>query len=174
MLEHGADLVLHSATKYLGGHGDLLAGAVVCRDAKTAERLRRFRGLSGIVPAPDVAWLLVRGLKTLRLRVERQTSNARALAARLAEHPGVRTVRYPGIGGLLSFDVDDEQTARRVEAGTTLIVNATSLGGTTSSLESRHRWEGDRVPPGLLRLSVGLEDPDALWADLAGALDRAS
>jgi cystathionine gamma-synthase len=172
-LEHGADLVLHSATKYLGGHGDLLAGVVVCREAETAERLRHFRSVSGIVPAPDVAWLLLRGLKTLRVRVERQTATAAALAARLAEHPKIATVRYAGIGGLLSFDVADEDAARRVETSTTLIVNATSLGGTTSVLESRHRWEGERVPPGLLRLSVGLEDEEALWSDLAAALDHA-
>jgi cystathionine gamma-synthase len=76
-------------------------------------------------------------------------------------------VRYPGISGLLSFDVDDP---RRVETSTRLIVNATSLGGVTSVMESRARWEGDRVPPGLLRLSVGLEDPEAIWADLAQAL----
>jgi cystathionine gamma-synthase len=80
-------------------------------------------------------------------------------------------VRYPGLGGLLSFDVADGDTARRVETSTRLIVNATSLGGVTSVMESRHRWEGDRVPTGLLRLSVGLEDPEALWADLAQALE---
>jgi cystathionine gamma-synthase len=172
-LEEGAELVLHSGTKYLGGHGDLVAGVVVCRDPETADRLRRFRGIAGIVPAPDVAWLLLRGLKTLRVRVERQTATARELAARLAQHPKVHVVRYPGMGGLLSFDVEDADAARRVETATALIVNATSLGGTASSLESRHRWEGERVPPGLLRLSVGLEAPDALWADLSAALDGA-
>ena len=83
------------------------------------------------------------------------------------------TVRHPAIGGLLSFDVADGDAARRVETGTRLIVNATSLGGVESVMESRHRWEGDRVPAGLLRLSVGLEGADALWADLAQALERA-
>jgi cystathionine gamma-synthase len=172
-LEHGADLVLHSATKYLGGHEDLLAGAVVSRP-ELAEQLRRFRGLSGIAPAADVAALLLRGLKTLRVRVAQQTASAQQLAERLRTHPKVTTVRYPGFGGLLSFDVADAAEARRVETAVRLIVNATSLGGTVSVMESRHRWEGDRVPAGLLRLSVGLEDPDDLWADLRSALEQAS
>jgi cystathionine gamma-synthase len=84
----------------------------------------------------------------------------------------VLEVRYPGLSGLLSFDVADGETARRVETSTKRIVNATSLGGVTSVMETRYRWEGDRVPPGLLRLSVGLEDAAALWADLAQALER--
>jgi cystathionine gamma-synthase len=172
-LEHGADFVVHSATKYLAGHDDALLGAVVCRDAATADELRTFRGRAGIVAAPDAAWLLVRGLKTLELRVRRQSETAADLAARLAEHPKVETVRYPGLGGLISFDVEGGEAARLVETSTRVIANATSLGGTTSVMESRRRWEGDRVPAGLLRLSVGLEDPDVLWADLTQALERA-
>jgi cystathionine gamma-synthase len=167
-LEHGADFVLHSGTKYLAGHHDALVGAIVSREADAHEQLWRFRQRTGSVCAPDVAWLLLRGLKTLGVRVERQTESARILAKRLAGHPGVETVRYPGIGGLLSFDVRGDP--RRVETSTRLIQNATSLGGTHSTMESRHRWEGDRVPEGLLRLSVGLEDVDKLWADLAQAL----
>jgi cystathionine gamma-synthase len=166
-LEHGADFVLHSATKYLAGHDDVLLGAVAGRDLS---ELRTFRTRTGISPAPDAAWLLDRGLKTLELRVRRQTETATLLAERLRAHPAVRTVRYPGLSGLLSFDVADGETARRVETSTRLVVNATSLGGVTSVMESRARWEGDRVPPGLLRLSVGLEDAEALWADLAAAL----
>jgi cystathionine gamma-synthase len=166
-LEHGADLVLHSATKYLSGHSDVLLGAVVCRDPETAARLREFRSRSGIVAAPDPAWLLLRGLKTLEVRVRRQTETAKELARRLEAHPEVETVRYPGFGGLLSFDVAD---ARRVETSTRLIKNATSLGGVESTMESRYRWEGERVPEGLLRLSVGLEDAEALWGDLEQAL----
>ena len=166
-LEQGCDLVLHSATKYLSGHSDVLLGAVVCRDPETAARLREFRGRSGIVAAPDPAWLLLRGLKTLEVRVRRQTETATELARRLAGNPKVETVRYPGFGGLLSFDVSD---ARRVETSTRLIKNATSLGGAQSTMESRFRWEGDRVPEGLLRLSVGLEDVEVLWADLEQAL----
>jgi cystathionine gamma-synthase len=172
-LEHGADFVVHSATKYLAGHDDALLGAVVCRDPKVADELRTFRTRIGIVAAPDAAWLLIRGLKTLEVRVLRQSATAADLAARLAGHPQVETVRYPGIGGLISFDVSGGEAARLVETSTRLIANATSLGGTASVMESRRRWEGDRVPAGLLRLSVGLEDPDALWADLAQALDKA-
>jgi cystathionine gamma-synthase len=172
-LEHGADFVVHSATKYLAGHDDALLGAVVCRDPEAADTLRTFRTRIGIVAAPDAAWLLIRGLKTLEVRVLRQSATAADLAARLAEHPQVETVRYPGIGGLISFDVSGGEAARLVETSTRLIANATSLGGTASVMESRRRWEGDRVPAGLLRLSVGLEDADALWADLAQALGHA-
>jgi cystathionine gamma-synthase len=169
-LAHGADVVLHSATKYLTGHSDALLGALCFRDRALADSVRAFRGRSGVVAAPDAAWLLSRGLRTLRLRVERQTDTARELARRLAAHPAVAVVRYPGFGGLLSFDVADVDAARAVETSTRLVANATSLGGVESTLESRHRWEGDRVPPGLLRLSVGLEPIDELWADLDQAL----
>jgi cystathionine gamma-synthase len=169
-LEHGADFVLHSATKYLAGHDDALLGAIVCGDATTADGLRTFRSNTGIVAAPDAAWLLLRGLKTLELRVKRQAETAALLAERLRAHPAVETVRFPGFGGLLSFDVAGAETARKVETSTRIIVNATSLGGVTSLIESRARWEGERVPPGLLRLSVGLEDPETLWADLEQAL----
>ena len=131
-LEHGADFVLHSATKYLAGHDDALLGAVVCRDGAAAEELRTFRGRTGIVAAPDPAWLLLRGLKTLELRVRRQTETAAFLAERLRAHPAVETVRYPGLGGLLSFDVADAETARKVETSTHVIVNASSLGGVTT------------------------------------------
>ena len=173
-LEHGADLVLHSATKYLAGHHDALLGAVVARRDEDTARLREFRGRTGIVAGPDAAWLLLRGLKTLQVRVERQTGSARELAGRLEEHPGVERVRYPGFGGLLSFDVNGgAEAARRLETSTQLIENATSLGGVRSVLETRHRWEGDRVPANLVRLSVGLEPVDELWNDLSGALDAA-
>jgi cystathionine gamma-synthase len=170
-LERGCDLVVHSATKYLGGHHDLLLGAVVCRRDEDYERLADFRGRAGIVAAPDAAWLLSRSLPTLEVRVRRQSETAAALAERLRSHPAVGTVRYPGFGGMLSFDVAaGDEAARTVETGTRLIRNATSLGGVTTTLETRGRWEGERVPPGLIRLSVGLEDADALWADLEGAL----
>jgi cystathionine gamma-synthase len=171
-LEHGADYVLHSATKYLAGHDDVLLGAVVCKEAAAAEELRTLRSATGIVAAPDPAWLLLRSLKTLRVRVERQTATAAELARRLREHPKVERVRYPGFGGLVSFDVAGGEAARRVETSLARIKNATSLGGVESNLESRHRWEGDRVPPGLLRLSVGLEDADELWVDIEGALNQ--
>jgi cystathionine gamma-synthase len=171
-LERGCDLALHSGTKYLAGHDDVLVGAVVCRDPATAARLREFRTRTGPVPDADTAWLLLRGLATLEVRVGRQTASAQTLAERLAAHPAVETVRYAGFGGLLSFDVADADAARRVETGTRLVANMTSLGGVASRIEARARWEGDRVPPGLLRLSVGLEDVESLWADLEQALAR--
>ena len=183
-LEHGADVVLHSATKYLTGHHDALLGALVCQSGADHERIKEFRGRTGAVSAPDVAWLLQRGLKTLRVRVERQSATALELARRLDTHERVERVRYPGLadalaarymsggfGGLLSFDVaGGEDAARRVETATRVIANATSLGGVDSVLETRRRWEGERVPANLIRLSVGLEDDDELWADLEQAL----
>jgi cystathionine gamma-synthase len=170
-LEHGADFVLHSATKYLGGHDDVLLGAVVCKREEDAERLKEFRTRSGIVAAPDPCALLLRGLETLEPRVHRQTESATELARRLKGHAAVEIVRYPGFGGLLSFDVAGADEARHVETSLRLITNATSLGGVHSLLEARARWEGDRVPPGLLRLSVGLEPLEDLWQDLAQALE---
>jgi cystathionine gamma-synthase len=184
-LEHGADVVLHSATKYLGGHHDVLLGALVCRRDEDYGRLKELRGLTGAIAAPDTAWLLLRSLKTLRVRVERQSETALELARRLAGDPAVVRVRYPGLGpdplaarymqggfgGMLSFEVEGD--ARRVERSTRLIKNATSLGGVTSTLETRRRWEGERVPEGLIRLSVGLEGVDELWADLEQALAMA-
>jgi cystathionine gamma-synthase len=169
-LDRGCGIVLHSATKFLAGHDDALVGALVFRDPDAGRRVRDFRSRTGSVAAPDVAWLLLRGLATLEVRVARQSATAATIADRLRNHASVEMVRYPGFGGLLSFDVADAEAARRVETSTTLIANMTSLGGVTSRIEARARWEGDRVPPGLLRLSVGLEDPEALWADLEHAL----
>jgi cystathionine beta-lyase/cystathionine gamma-synthase len=175
--------VLHSATKILAGHHDALLGVVSCATPETAERLATFRNASGIVAAPDPAWLLLRGLKTLGLRAERQSASALELARRLSSHPAVQRVRYPGLGDevaaryvrafgpLLSFDVADGEQALSVERSLRLIENATSLGGVATTLEARARWEGDRVPAGLLRMSVGLEDVDDLWADLTQALE---
>jgi len=171
-LEHGADYALHSATKGLGGHDDVLLGVVVCRDAVAADALRRFRGLTGISPAAEQALLLLRSLRTLEVRVRQQAASAAVIAERLRDHPKVAVVRYPGLGCLISFDVADADAARRVETSTRLIMNATSLGSVHSLIEGRHRWEGERCPPGLLRLSVGLEASEEIWADLAQALDN--
>jgi cystathionine gamma-synthase len=168
-LDEGADVVLHSATKYLTGHHDALLGATVSRDDEQTRPLYDARMRLGLSAAPDAADALRRGLQTLEVRLRRQTETAQDLARRLAAHPAVIRVRYPGIGGVISFDVADDQ-ARAVETSLRLIRNQTSLGGVESSLESRHRWEGDRIPRGLLRLSVGLEGADLLWADLDGAL----
>jgi len=186
-LEHGIDVVLHSATKYLGGHHDVLLGALVLGDAELHDRVKAVRMQTGAIASPDSAWLLLRSLKTLELRVQRQSASALELARRLADHPRVEVVRYPGLGpdplaarylqggfgGLLSFDVADVDEARRVESATRLIANATSLGGVDTTIEGRFRWEGERVPPGLLRLSVGVEDVEALWSDLEQALEPA-
>ena len=181
--EHGADFVVHSATKILAGHHDALIGVVSCARAEDHARLAAFRAASGIVAAPDPAWLLMRGIKTLAVRAERQSTGALELARRLAAHPRVGTVRYPGLddpvaaryvrafGPLLSFDVAGGEQAAAVERALQLIENATSLGGVASTLEARARWEGERVPAGLLRLSVGLEDVEDLWADLNQALN---
>ena len=167
-LDRGADVVLHSATKYLTGHHDALIGALVTRDRALLERLRELRTRLGLGVAPDAAFALQQGLETLEVRMRRHTETATELARRLEAHPRVVRVRYPGFAGVISFDVDGDPLP--VETATTLIRNQTSLGGVVSSIESRHRWEGDRIPRGLLRLSVGLEDVDALWADLEAAL----
>jgi cystathionine gamma-synthase len=170
-LEQGAEFVLHSASKFLGGHDDVLLGAVVCKRREDYDRLLELRSRTGIVAAPDAAWLLQRSLKTLPVRMARHTATAQELAARLEAHPRVERVRYPGFGGLMSFDVvGGAEAARRVETSVQVIANATSLGGADSVLETRARWEGDRVPENLVRLSVGLEDVDELWADLQQAL----
>ena len=171
-LDEGADVVLHSATKYLTGHSNAMLGATVTRRPELAQALFDVRLRLGLAASPDSAAALLQGLRTLELRLHRQTETARALAGRLEAHPAVLRVRYPGFGGLVVFDVADDD-AREIETATTLITNQTSLGGVTSSMESRWRWEGDRIPRGLLRLSVGLEDVEDLWADLAAALDRA-
>jgi cystathionine gamma-synthase len=167
-LDEGADVVLHSATKYLTGHHDALIGALVTRDPGKLQRLRDARTRLGLSAAPDAAFSLLEGLETLHVRMARHTETATELARRLEAHPRVVTVRYPGLGGLISFDVEGDPLP--VETATRLIRNQTSLGGVVSSMESRHRWEGDRIPRGLLRLSVGLEDVEALWDDLEQAL----
>jgi cystathionine gamma-synthase len=184
-LEHGADVALHSASKYLAGHSDAIHGAAVFRERADRDRVYELRTRTGIVAAPDPPWVLIRGLRTLPLRVRRQSETALELARRLERHPAVERVNYPGLddpvaaryldafGGLLSFLVAaGGEAARGIETSTRLIRNATSLGGVESVLETRHRWEGDRVPESLVRLAVGLEDVDDLWADLEQALSR--
>jgi cystathionine gamma-synthase len=142
----------------------------VTRDPALLKRLAEVRTRLGLSAAPDAALSLLKGLHTLEVRVQRQTETAREIARRLEGHPAVVKVRYPGFGGLISFDVDGDPLP--VETSTRLIANQTSLGGVDSTMESRHRWEGDRIPRGLLRLSVGLEDANAIWADLEQALGQ--
>lgn len=166
-LDHGVSVVVHSATKFLTGHHDALLGATVTRDPELTERLLALRTHGGPTATEAVARKLIEGLATLDERMARITATATELAQRLEGHPAVANVRYPGFGGIVSFDVADP---RRVERSLHLIANQTSLGGVQSSLEARHRHEGDRIPVGLLRLSVGLEAPEELWSDLAAAL----
>ena len=188
-LDLGADLAWQSATKYLAGHSDVLAGLITTRDSALRERLVWVRRTIGGVLAPDPAWLLLRGLRTLHVRLPRSVATASELARRLAAHPAVEAVHYPGLpdhpeyelarrqmpsgaGGVLAFELANGTAAGRCEEAVRLVRNATSLGGVESLIERRARIEPDgRVPEGLLRLAVGLEDVDDLWADLAQAIE---
>jgi cystathionine gamma-synthase len=171
-LDLGADLVVHSATKYLAGHSDLVMGALVTRDDELYAVLKGRRDLVGAIPGAFEAWLALRGLRTLPVRVERAQANARELARRLEAHPGVNEVRYPGFGGMISVVLPDADAADRLTHGTSLWVNATSLGGVESTFERRRRWRSEpaTIPEGLVRMSVGIEDVEDLWDDLAAAL----
>ena len=151
----------------------MLLGAVVCKRAEHAARLLEFRTRTGIVAAPDAAWLLLRGLNARGPGRARERAASRARRAPGGASGGRDRPLSRASAALLSFDVADGEAARRVETSTRLIINATSLGGVNSTMESRHRWEGDRVPRGLLRLSVGLEPVEVLWRDLDQALEHA-
>ena len=180
-LDDGVDVVVHSVTKYLAGHSDVLLGACVARDDDVTARLRHHRLLRGAIPGPHETWLALRGMRTLALRVKRASANAADLAARLATHPGVERVRYPGFGAMVSVDIAGGNTeagaaaAERVCAATQLWVHSTSLGGVESQLERRRRQslEPQSTPVNLIRLSVGIEDVEDLWQDLSRALDAA-
>ena len=190
-LELGADIVFHSATKYLGGHSDLTAGALICSKANDLwDEVKQVRKLTGGILSPFDAWLLLRGMRTLFVRYERASSNAMAIARALSDHPKVVQVRYPGLethpghgiakkqmrngfGGMMSLLIDgDGAAAKRVATATKLFIPATSLGGVESLIEHRKSVEGPHsiVPENLLRLSVGIEDVDDLIADLQQAL----
>ena len=187
----GADVVVHSATKFIGGHSDLLSGITIARDQALAGRLRHHRGITGATPGALEAFLALRGLRTLALRLDRGQHNADELARRLDQHPAVIQVRYPGLpgdpghqtaaaqmtgfGAVLAFEVADAPTADRLCDALRVIVHATSLGGVESTIERRSKLPGqEHVPPGLLRLSVGCEHIDDLWNDLDTALEHAS
>ncbi|WP_375389686.1 trans-sulfuration enzyme family protein [uncultured Amnibacterium sp.] len=173
-LEHGADLVVHSVTKYLAGHSDLLMGAVVARDAALVERVTAARALGGAIPSAFEAYLALRGLRTLPVRLERAQATAQHLLARLGGHASVVEARYPGFGAIVSIVLPDAEAADALVRGVRVWRAATSLGGVESTLERRRRWPGEAptIPEGLVRLSVGLEDPEDLWDDLAQALPR--
>jgi cystathionine gamma-synthase len=172
-LELGADLVVHSATKYLAGHSDVLMGAVLTRDDETYAALKGRRDLIGAIPGTLEAWLALRGLRTLHLRVERAQANAQELVRRLAGHPALSEVRYPGFGAIISIVLaGGADPADRLTHATSLWVHATSLGGVESTFERRRRWAGEpaTIPDGLVRMSVGIEDVEDLWSDLDAAL----
>jgi cystathionine gamma-synthase len=177
-LRWGVDAVVHSATKYLAGHSDTLLGAVVVSPDRQdlLERLRTYRTLHGAIPGPMEAWLVLRGMRTLHVRLERASATAALLVERLDGHPAVERVRYPGFGAMLSVEVaGGEEAAEAVSSAVRLWTHSTSLGGVESQLERRrrHPLEAASVPTNLLRLSVGVEDPEDLWADLAQALGSA-
>lgn len=168
-----ADIVLHSVTKAIGGHSDLLMGALVAADPELAERLRIRRVLLGAAPGAFDCYLALRGLRTLALRVERGQANARAIAAKLADHPAVETLRYPGFGTMASIEVRGGAAAADLLCESVRVwTYATSLGGVESLIERRRRWplESARVPENLVRLSFGIENVDDLWVDLDRAL----
>jgi cystathionine gamma-synthase len=145
----------------------------VTSDPELATRLKSYRTFHGAIPGPWEAWLVLRGLRTLHLRVDRAESSAAELARRLGDHPAVSEVRYPGFGGIVSIVLaGGADAADLVTRSTSLWVHATSLGGVESTLERRRRWKSEpaTIPDGLVRLSVGIEDVEDLWADLAAAL----
>lgn len=173
-LELGADIVVHSATKLIGGHSDLLMGAAVTAHHHELERLRRARGLFGATPGMLECFLAVRGLRTLALRLDHAQASAAELAARLEDHAAVQRVRYPAFGTIVSFELADADAADRACAAVRLIRHATSLGGVETSMERRSALPGqEHIPAGLIRLSVGCESVEDVWADLAAALAAA-
>jgi cystathionine gamma-synthase len=195
-LELGADVSVHSVTKYLGGHSDLVGGAVVVSDPELAERLAFLQNATGGVPGPMDCYLALRGVKTLAARMDAHCRGARMVAAFLADHPKVRRVHYPGLpdhpghevarrqmqefGGMVSFEMATAEEAVTVAEGTELFFLGESLGGVESLIEvpgpmTHASVAGSplEVPAGLVRLSVGIEHPDDLVADLRGALERA-
>jgi cystathionine gamma-synthase len=196
-LELGADLVLHSATKYLGGHSDVIGGLVVTRSDELAEKLRFHQNAAGAVPSPFDCFLVMRGLRTLAVRMERACANALVLALWLSERPEVAAVHYPGMpdhpaaelvgrqmrlpGAMLSFEMTDgEEAARRFAAATRLFTLAESLGAVESLIElpapMTHASVAESslaVPASLVRLSVGIENADDLQADLEAAFRSA-
>lgn len=173
-LELGADIVVHSATKYLAGHSDVQMGAVLTRskDEELYGVLKGRRDLYGAIPGPFEAWLTLRGIRTLPLRLERAEANAIELARRLAEHPAVAEVRYPGFGAIVAPVFADVEVADRLQHRVKIWAWATSLGGVESTLERRRRWRAEpaTIPDGLVRLAVGVEDVEDLWEDLARAI----
>jgi len=172
-LSMGADIVMHSVTKYLSGHSDVVLGSLSTNDEALFKRLEEARRLNGSIPGPFEAWLAVRGIRTFPIRFRAAESNAKELVTLLAKHAKVTKVRYPGFGAVISFEVDGtaEETQKVCESSL-LITHATSLGGIESLWERRRRWalESPSVPEQLIRVSVGCEHVDDLWEDIQQAL----
>jgi cystathionine gamma-synthase len=181
----GGDIALHSVTKYLSGHSDILLGCVVTNDESIFERVEQARRYGGAIPGPFEAWIALRGLRTFALRMQRSQENAMELAKRLEKDPRVLRVRYPGLasdpyheraksfmkgfGAMISFEVKaDIAQIDKMCNSSTLITNATSLGGVESIWERRRRWatESHTIPENLIRFSVGIENVDDLWSDI--------
>ena len=167
----GADIVVHSATKLIGGHSDLLLGAAVTAHADELRKLRTARSLNGATPGMLECFLALRGSRTLALRLRHAQASAAELARRCAAHTAVGRVRYPGFGTIVSFELADAATADRACRATQIIRHATSLGGVETCMERRSAHPGqEHIPPGLIRLSAGCEDVDDVWRDLELAL----
>lgn len=172
-LSMGADVVMHSVTKFLSGHSDVVMGSLSTADTALYKRLEEARRFNGAIPGPFEAWLALRGIRTFPIRFRAAESNAQQLLPRLQAHPKITKVRYPGFGAVISFEVDGsvEQTDL-VCASSKLITHATSLGSVESLWERRRRWAGEStsVPEQLIRLSVGCEHVEDLWQDIEQAL----
>ena len=183
----GAHIAVHSATKFLGGHSDLLLGLAVAENRQLGQRLRRRRTVTGAVPGALETFLVLRGLRTLAVRLDQGQRSAADLARRLADHPTITRVRYPGLadhpghaqataqmsgfGAVIGFEVQTAVAANAICDSVCVIRSATSLGGVESTIERRAKLPGqEHLPPGLLRLSVGCEHVEDLWHDLASAL----
>lgn len=191
-LAYGADVAMHSATKWIGGHTDLLLGALIAADDELSHRFVHAREVAGATPGVLEAFLALRGLRSLPVRFERAQASAGELARRLAAHPDVTLVRYPGLpespdheraaafmrgfGAVLAFEVTGgADRAERISHETEVFTHATSFGGVNSSLERRARWAAEQgVPETLMRVSVGLEHVEDLWRDLERALARSA
>ncbi|MGH3358007.1 MAG: PLP-dependent transferase, partial [Nocardioidaceae bacterium] len=176
-LDLGADVVIHSATKYLSGHSDAVIGAAVTGDDAVHAALLHHRSSYGSIPGVLESWLAARGVRTLHVRLERSQANAAELVRRLEGHGGVERVRYPGFGSMIGLEVRGGAAgADRLTRSSRLWVHATSLGGVESTWERRRRWPSEpaTVPDNLVRMSVGIEDVDDLWRDLDAALEAVS
>lgn len=188
-LAMGADIVIHSITKYISGHSDLLLGSTSTNDPALNSRLEQSRRYSGAIAGPFEAWLALRGLRTFSLRMKKAQENAMDLAKHLEKHPAISRVRYPGLasdpfheraksfmkgfGAVVSFEVKASVDQIDLMCNSAkLITNATSLGGVESLWERRRRWktESETIPETLIRFSVGIENADDLWADIQNAM----